>query len=78
MALSNYGELVASVADWLNREDLTALMPDIVRLAEQNINSDYRSRIGATELESTTTFASEEQQNPVNITAIIVAHQVRC
>ena len=44
MAISNYGELKASIADWLNREDLVSVIPDFVRLAEGRMNSDSRIR----------------------------------
>lgn len=38
MSISNYGELKTAVAGWLNRADLTAQIPDFIRLAEQRIN----------------------------------------
>ena len=34
MALSTYTDLQASVANWLHRSDLTAVIPDLVGLAE--------------------------------------------
>lgn len=37
MALSTYTELKTSIADWLNRDDLTAVIPDFVSLAESQI-----------------------------------------
>jgi len=42
MALSNYTGLKASIADFLNRDDLTAVIPDFVSLAEAQINRDIR------------------------------------
>tara|TARA_R110002012_G_scaffold129521_1_gene281965 strand:+ start:557 stop:1186 length:630 start_codon:yes stop_codon:yes gene_type:complete len=42
MALSNYTELKASIADFLNRDDLTAVIPDFITLAESQINRDIR------------------------------------
>lgn len=42
MALSNYTELQASVAAWLSRSDLTALVPDFIALAEADIRTDLR------------------------------------
>jgi len=65
MALTNLGELKSSVADWLNREDLASVIPDFIKIAESRINSDYRSRVSATEYVISTTFASELQQNPI-------------
>lgn len=34
MALTTYNELKSSVADWLNRDDLTSVIPDFISLAE--------------------------------------------
>lgn len=42
MALSNYTELKASIADFLNRDDLTTVIPDFITLAEAQINRDIR------------------------------------
>jgi len=36
MPLSNYTELRASIADTLNRDDLTNAIPDFITLAEHN------------------------------------------
>ena len=38
MALTTYAELKASVADWLNREDLAAAIPSFIALAEADMN----------------------------------------
>lgn len=37
MALGTYTELRAAIADWLNRDDLTAILPDFVALAEAEL-----------------------------------------
>tara|TARA_R110000822_G_scaffold11469_4_gene41900 strand:+ start:1488 stop:2108 length:621 start_codon:yes stop_codon:yes gene_type:complete len=42
MAISTYDELKASIASWLNRDDLTAVIPDFISLAEASINRDLR------------------------------------
>lgn len=44
MALANYTDLLASVATWLNRTDLTSVIPDFVTLAEERIARDLRIR----------------------------------
>lgn len=44
MALSNYTELQASVAAWLNRSDLTGVIPDFIAIAESAISRDLRLR----------------------------------
>jgi hypothetical protein len=43
MSLTTYDELKASVADWLNREDLSAVIPDFVVLAENRIFHELRA-----------------------------------
>ena len=42
MALSTYDELKASIADFLNRDDLTAVIPDFIKLAETQMSRDLR------------------------------------
>jgi hypothetical protein len=38
MALASYSDLQASIANWLNRSDLTAAIPDFITLAEAQIS----------------------------------------
>ena len=42
MALSNYGELKTAIADFLNRDDLTSVVPTFIALAESQIARDLR------------------------------------
>jgi hypothetical protein len=44
MALSTYGELKTAIADWLDRDDLTSVIPDFVTLAKSRIDTDVRVR----------------------------------
>ena len=44
MALANYTDLQASLANWLHRTDLTAMIPDFITLAEARIARDLRLR----------------------------------
>ena len=44
MALSTFTELKDAVADWLDRSDLTARIPDFITLAETRINRELRIR----------------------------------
>jgi hypothetical protein len=37
MALTSYSALRASIADWLNRDDLTSVIPDFISLAEAQL-----------------------------------------
>lgn len=44
MALSNYADLQTTVANYLHRGDLTAMIPDFIVLAEAKINREVRIR----------------------------------
>lgn len=44
MAITTYTELKDAVADWLNREDLTAQIPDFITFAEARLNRTLRTR----------------------------------
>ena len=45
MALSNYSELQSSIANWLNRSDLTTeITGDFIVLTEKDFNSKLRIR----------------------------------
>ena len=59
MALSNYTELCASVAVWLNRTDLTSIIPDFVTLAEARVARDLRLRAQVTN-DALTTVAGDK------------------
>lgn len=55
MAITNYTELKAAVADWLNREDLTAQIPDFITFAEARLNRTLRTREMLTRRRTVTT-----------------------
>jgi hypothetical protein len=55
MALSNYTDLLASVASWMNRTDLATVIPDFVTIAESKIARELRLR---TQLTTTTLTTS--------------------
>jgi hypothetical protein len=42
MAITTYAELQTSIANWLNRDDLTTVIPDFISLTEASINRDLR------------------------------------
>jgi hypothetical protein len=44
MAISNYGELKTAVADWLDRDDLTSVIPTFIDLAHAKLNRRLRVR----------------------------------
>jgi len=45
VALTNRTELLASIADWLNRADLTAQIPDFIALAEAEMKRELRRAV---------------------------------
>lgn len=55
MAITTYTELKAAVADWLNRDDLTAQIPDFISLAEARFNRTLRVREMITRRKTVTT-----------------------
>ena len=58
MALATYNDLLSSIAGWLNREDLTAIIPDFITLAERRLEDDLRVREIETTQELTATGSS--------------------
>lgn len=44
MALATYSDLKTSLADWLNRSDLTAVIPDFIALAEGVLSAELDAR----------------------------------
>lgn len=51
MALSTYATLQTSIADWLNRADLTALIPDLIDLVEAELGRILKGRSLTTEVD---------------------------
>ena len=64
MALSTYAELQTSIADWLNRSDLTAQIPDFISLAEAEFTRTLRHRKMITR--SDATIDSEYSATPAD------------
>ena len=54
MALETYAELKSAVADWINRADLTVVIPTFITLAEAKFNRELRLRDMLTRSEATT------------------------
>ena len=42
MSITTYAQLKSSIADWLNRDDLTAVIPSFISLAEAEVSRDLR------------------------------------
>lgn len=57
MSLATYAELKSSVANWLNRTDLTAEIPDFIKLAESRIAHEVRLTVN----EKTASLTSNAQ-----------------
>ena len=53
MALSTYSEIKSTVADYLNRADLTDVLPSFVTLAEAKFNRELRTRDMLTRVQTT-------------------------
>jgi hypothetical protein len=61
MALSTYSELKTSIANWLNRSDLTSeIQDDFIKLTEADINSKLRIRKMITETSITIDAETED------------------
>ena len=58
MALTTYSELKTSIGNYLNRSDLTSVIPDFITLAESKLNRVLRLRTMQKRV-STTTTASD-------------------
>jgi len=55
MALATYSDLKTSVANYLNRSDLTDVIPDFITLTENRLNRDLRVRANMVRASTTTT-----------------------
>ena len=62
MPISTYAELQTSIGDWLNRSDLTSVIPDFISLAESEFTRNLRHRKMITR--SDATIDSEYTQTP--------------
>lgn len=57
MAITTYAELQTAIANWLNRDDLTSIIPDFIRLAE----ADMQRRLRHYEMEKRATATLDSQ-----------------
>lgn len=58
MSISTYSELKQAVANWTHRADLTAIIPDFIKIAEARINRQFLPRSQEFEVELTTVQGS--------------------
>lgn len=68
MSIATYAQLKTAVASWVNRTDLTSIIPDFVSLAEASIRRDIRARDQLTDY--TATLASEAATLPSDLLEI--------
>lgn len=64
MALANYADLKATIADRLSRGDLTSQIPDFIRLGEVRLNGNLRIEPMVTRVTIQTTAAQEYVDQP--------------
>jgi hypothetical protein len=69
MAITNYTQLKSTIADFLNRDDLTAVIPTFISLAESRINREVRH--WRMENRATTTLNSQYESLPPRFIAPI-------
>ena len=55
MALSTYSELQTTIASYLNRDDLTSIIPTFITLTENRLNRELRVRANMVRADTTTT-----------------------
>lgn len=75
MALANYTDLQASIASWLHRSDMTAIIPDLIALAEKRINGDLDARLQDTVASIVTVAGTQTVTAPsdvVNVRSLVV------
>lgn len=63
MSFSNYSALQTAVADWLNRTDLTAQIPDFITLAE----AEMKRRLRRTSTRTTLSVSTESTALPADV-----------
>ena len=64
MALATYSDLKSTVADWLNRQDLTSVIPSFISLAEAGFNKNEELRLKPSIVRATATFDGQYEALP--------------
>ena len=70
MAISTYAELKTSIASWLDRSDLTDVIPDFIALAETRHKRDFKIRRMETRVTANTIADTEYYTLPDNYVAM--------
>ena len=66
MALASYSDLKTSVANWLGRSDLTATIPDFIRLAHTQMMRDMRGHLRLQKRDPSFSISGEYMPAPVD------------
>mgnify|MGYP003126346131 FL=1 len=74
MTITNYSTLQSTIADYLNRSDLTAVIPTFIQLAESQINRDIRHYEMEARSNAEQDAGDEYMQTPANWLENIRAH----
>ena len=64
MAINTYGTLQTAVANWLDRDDLSARIPEFIALSEAIFNRTLRIRAMETTVSDNTPSGSKEDPLP--------------
>ena len=67
MSLSTYSEIKTSIANYLNRDDLTSVIPDFISLTENRLDRELRVRVNMTRAETTTTASASFYNLPSDL-----------
>jgi hypothetical protein len=70
MAISTYAELKTAIASWLDREDLTDIIPDFIVLTESRHRRDFKIRRMETRVTASTIADTEYYSLPDNYVAM--------
>lgn len=71
MSITTYAELQTAVANWLHRDDLTAIIPDFITLAESRINSDLQANVKETDTTLVTVIGQDYSALPTDFVSPI-------
>ncbi len=69
-SIVNYSTLQSALATWLHRSDLTAVIPDLIALAEMQLSIDLDTQWQWAQATLSTTAASQQLSLPTDIIAI--------
>ena len=67
MSLATYTDLKTSVSNYLERDDLTAVIPDFITLTENRLNRDLRVRVNLVRATTSTTAGTEFYDLPSDL-----------